>query len=43
MMEVAGVVWRVESDSMAVMFLRNIAVQVAASTRAPEHGRRGWR
>ncbi len=43
MMEVSGVVWRVESDSMAVMFLRNIAVQVATPTRAPEHGRRGWR
>ena len=43
MMEVAAVVWRVDSDSMAVMFLRNIAVQVAASPRAPELGRRGWR
>jgi hypothetical protein len=43
LMEVAAVVWRVESDSMAVMFLRNIAVQVSAPTRMPEHGRRGWR
>ena len=43
MMEVAAVVWRVESDSMAVMFLRNIAAQVAAPTRMAEHGRRGWR
>ena len=42
MMEVSGVVWRVESDSMAVMFLRNIPVQVTASARTPEHGRRGW-
>ena len=42
MMEVSGVVWRVESDSMAVMFLRNIPVQVAASARTPERGRRGW-
>jgi hypothetical protein len=42
-MEVNAVVWRVESDSMAVMFLRNIAVQVTAPTRMPEHGRRGWR
>ena len=43
LMQVAAVVWRVEGDSMAVMFLRNIAVQVTAPTRAPEHGRRGWR
>ena len=42
-MQVAGVVWRVEGDSMAVMFLRNIAVQVTTPTRMPEHGRRGWR
>jgi len=43
LMDVAGVIWRVDGDSMAVMFLRNIAVQVAASARMPEHGRRGWR
>jgi hypothetical protein len=43
MMEVAAVVWRTEGDSMALMFLRNIAVQVTAGTRVPEHGRRGWR
>ena len=43
MMEVAAVVWRVEADSMAVMFLRNIAVQVASSARMPEPGPRGWR
>ena len=43
MMEVSAVVWRVEPDSMAVMFLRNIAVQVASAARVPEHGRRGWR
>jgi len=28
---------------MAVMFLQSVAVQVAAATRTPEHGRRGWR
>jgi hypothetical protein len=33
----------VEADSMAVMFLRNIAVQVATPTRTAELGRRGWR
>ena len=43
MMDVAAVVWRVDGDSMAVMFLRNIAVQVSAAARVPEHGRRGWR
>ena len=43
LMDVAGVVWRVDGDSMAVMFLRNLAVQVTSSTRVPEHGRRGWR
>ena len=43
LMEVTAVVWRVDGDSMAVMFLRNIAVQVSAATRMPEHGRRGWR
>ena len=43
LMDVAGVVWRVDGDSMAVMFLRNIAVQVTPGTRVPEHGRRGWR
>jgi hypothetical protein len=43
LLEVAAVVWRVDGDSMAVMFLRNIAVQVATSARVPEHGRRGWR
>jgi hypothetical protein len=43
MMEVSAVVWRVEPDSMAVMFLQNVAVQVASAARLPEHGRRGWR
>lgn len=43
LMQVGGVVWRVEADSMAVMFLRNIAVQVSTPSRMPEHGRRGWR
>lgn len=43
MMEVAAVVWRVEADSMAVMFLQTVAVQVASAVRMPEHGRRGWR
>ncbi len=43
LMEVGAVVWRMDGDSMAVMFLRNIAVQVTAGTRVPELGRRGWR
>jgi hypothetical protein len=41
--EVAAVVWRVDPDSMAVMFLRNLAVQVTAGSTLAEHGRRGWR
>ena len=41
--DVAAVVWRVDPDSMAVMFLRNIVVQVTAGSRLPETGRRGWR
>ncbi|MGH7413502.1 MAG: PilZ domain-containing protein [Candidatus Rokuibacteriota bacterium] len=43
LVEVAAVVWRVDGDGMAVMFLRNIAVQVAPGSRVPEIGRRGWR
>jgi hypothetical protein len=43
LMEVAAVVWRVDGDSMAVMFLRHIAVQVGPAARVPEPGRRGWR
>jgi len=43
LMEVAAVVWRVDGDSVAVMFLRNIAVQVTAGSQRPEHGHRGWR
>ena len=31
------------AESMAAMFLRNIAVQVSTPSRMPEHGRRGWR
>jgi PilZ domain len=42
-MDVAAVVWRVDADSMAVMFLRDIAVQVTANSRLQENGRRGWR
>ena len=40
---VAGLVWRVDSDGMAVMFLRNIPVEFTASAKRPELGRRGWR
>jgi hypothetical protein len=40
---VSGLVWRVDSDGMAVMFLKSIPVQVAAVKRMPEGGRRVWR
>jgi hypothetical protein len=42
-LDVAAVVWRVDPDSMAVMFLRSIPVQVGTSSRLVENGRRGWR
>lgn len=41
--DVSAVVWRVDSDSMAVMFLRSIPVQFTATAKLPENGRRGWR
>ena len=40
---VAGLVWRLDTDGMAVMFLRNIPVQFTTSGTRPENGRRGWR
>jgi len=40
---VAGLVWRHDTDGMAVMFLRNIPVQFTATGTRPENGRRGWR
>jgi len=42
-LDVSAVVWRVDPDSMAVMFLRNIPVQVSAGSKLAENGRRGWR
>jgi hypothetical protein len=42
-LNVAAMVWRVDSDSMAVLFLRSIALQFAAGSKLPENGRRGWR
>jgi hypothetical protein len=40
---VSGVVWRVDSDGMAVMFLKSIPVRFSAVKRLPEGGRRVWR
>lgn len=40
---VSGVVWRVDADSMAVMFLKTIPVQVTRGSKSKELGRRGWR
>jgi hypothetical protein len=42
-LRVSGVVWRVDADGMAVMFLRSIPVQVTDGKRVAEMGRRGWR
>lgn len=41
--DVAAVVWRVDPDSMAVMFLRSIAVQFTAGSKLAENARCGWR
>ena len=40
---VSGVVWRVDADGMAVMFLKSIPVQFTAVKKLQESGRRGWR
>ncbi|HSB42334.1 MAG TPA: PilZ domain-containing protein [Methylomirabilota bacterium] len=42
-LDVAAVVWRVDPDSMAVMFLRSVGAQVTAGSKLAENGRRGWR
>ncbi|MGH7400471.1 MAG: PilZ domain-containing protein [Candidatus Rokuibacteriota bacterium] len=41
--DVSAVVWRVDPDSMAIMFLRDIPVRFTAGSKLPETGRRGWR
>lgn len=41
--KVSGLVWRVDSDGMAVMFLKSIPVHFTAVKRLPEGGRRVWR
>jgi hypothetical protein len=40
---VSAVVWRVESDSMALFFLKSLPVQTTGSRSWQENGRRGWR
>ncbi|HEX9479736.1 MAG TPA: PilZ domain-containing protein [Methylomirabilota bacterium] len=40
---VAAVVWRVDSDAMALLFLKSIPVQATGSKSWQENGRRGWR
>jgi hypothetical protein len=42
-LNVSAVVWRVDADSMAVMFLRSVGVHISARPRLPEGGLRGWR
>lgn len=42
-LNVSAVVWRVDSDAMAVLFLRSIRVRTSGSKAWKENGRRGWR
>ena len=42
-MYVSAVVWRVDPDSMAVMFLRSVPIRISTRSKPPEHGLRGWR
>ena len=42
-MYVSAVVWRVDADSMAVMFLRTVPVRVTVRPKSLENGPRGWR
>ena len=39
----SGIVWRLDSDGMAVLFLKNLPVHITASRTQPENPRRGWR
>jgi PilZ domain len=39
----SGIVWRIDSDGMAVLFLKNLPVHITASKTLPEGPRRGWR
>ncbi len=41
--QTSGIVWRVDGDGMAVLFLKNLPVHVTASKVLPEGPRRGWR
>jgi TATA-box binding protein (TBP) (component of TFIID and TFIIIB) len=41
--QVSAVVWRVDPDSMALLFLKSIQVQATGSKSWQETGRRGWR
>ena len=40
---VSALVWRVDSDSMALLFLKSLPVQTTGSRSWQENGRRGWR
>lgn len=40
---VSAVVWRVDSDAMALLFLKSIPVQSTGAKSWRENGRRGWR
>ena len=42
-LRVNGLVWRIDADGMAIMFLKSIPVEVTGTQRPSEIGRRGWR
>jgi len=42
-LQVSAVVWRVDPDAMALLFLKSIPVQATGARSGQETGRRGWR
>lgn len=38
----SAIVWRLDSDGMAILFLRSLPVHATVSTQRPEPRRRGW-
>jgi hypothetical protein len=42
-LQVSAVVWRVDPDAMALLFLKSIPVQATGARSWQETGRRGWR
>jgi len=42
-LQVSAVVWRVDPDSIALLFLRSLQVHTTGTKSWQETGRRGWR